>query len=436
MTGVTLRGQVVAGLGRLTGLGVRSGDASGERAAKTALTLSALLLGPFAGVWTLVYLLNGLTVAWVTTLGYQVGLLLALVHFAKTKRFVVFRSVSLSLHLVTPIAVQVALGGFHPSSGVALWSLVAPLGALLSYGSRESLRWFAAYVVLVGGSGAAGAWEITSGVHVPTVTVAVLFVANIGGVSAVVYLLVRYFVRERERAMRVLAQQHLLLAQEQRRSESLLLNILPAPVAARLKQHAGIVADRLPDVSVLFADIVGFTELAERWAPEDIVEMLNGLFTAFDELADTWGMERIKTIGDAYMVAGGLTGDQPDHTAELARMAFAMQQEGRRRRASAGFALDLRIGIAVGPVVAGVIGRRKFAYDIWGDTVNMASRMESTGIAGAIQVSGAVYDRLRTDFCFERRDLVMVKGKGEVTTYLLLGERAASTANEVTQAWK
>jgi len=215
-----------------------------------------------------------------------------------------------------------------------------------------------------------------------------------------------------------------------------LLNVLPAPVAERLKQQEGIIADRIPDVSVLFADIVGFTEWSDRRLPEGVVEVLNRLFTAFDELADAWGLEKIKTIGDAYMVAGGLTGDQPDHAAALARMAFAMQQESRRRRASAGFALDLRIGIAVGPVVAGVIGRRKFAYDIWGDTVNMASRMESTGIAGAIQVSGAVYDRLRTDFCFEQRDLVMVKGKGEVTTYLLLGERAATTAKEVTQAWK
>jgi adenylate cyclase len=430
----SLRHRVRGSVGRLAGLGVRSGDTSQERAAKTALTLAAVLLGSFAGVWTLVYLLHGLTAAWVITFGYQVALLLALVHFAVTKRFAVFRLVSLSLHLLAPIAVQVALGGFHPSSGVALWSLVAPLGALLSYGSRESVRWFALYVVLVGGSVAGGAWSITSGVHVPTLTVALFFVANICGVSAVVYLIVRYFVREREQAMRLLAQQHLFLAEEQRRSEGLLLNILPAPIAARLKQHHGIIADRLPDVSVLFADIVGFTELTERLAPEVLVEMLNDLFTAFDGLADSGGLERIKTIGDAYMVAGGLHGGQPQHVAALARMAFAMQRECRRQRATAGFPLDLRIGIAVGPVVAGVIGRRKFAYDIWGDTVNMASRMESTGIAGAIQVDGSAYDRLRKGFYFEARNHVTVKGKGKVTTYLLLSERSLPTAKEETQA--
>jgi len=410
--------RVVGGVGRLAELGVQSTDTSQERAAKTALTLAALLLGSFAGVWTLVYFLHGFTAAWVTTLVYQVSLALALVHFAVTKRFAVFRLVSLSLHLVTPIIVQTALGGF------------------LAYGSRESLRWFAAYVVLVGGSVVMDAWEITSGVHVPAATVAFFFVSNVCGVSAVVYLLLRYFVRERERAIRALAEQHELLNEEQRRSEGLLLNILPLPVAERLKKHDGIIADRLPDVTVLFADIAGFTELSERWRPEKIVDMLNDLFTAFDELADSWGLERIKTIGDAYMVAGGLHLWQPEHATAVAHMAFDMQREAHRQRASAGFELDLRIGIAVGPVVAGVIGRRKFAYDMWGDTVNMASRMESTGTAGSIQVTGAVYERLRADFRFEQRDRVMVKGKGEITTYILLGERSVTTAKEVIQVWK
>lgn len=432
----SLRRQVVGRARWLVDLGVQSTDTSQERAAKAALTLAALLLGFFAGAWTLMYFLLGLTAAWVITLVYQASLLLALGHFALTKRFNAFRLASLSLHLVVPIAVQVALGGFHPSSGVALWSLVAPLGAVLAYGSRESLRWFAAYIVLVGTSAAVDAREIISGAHIPTAAVAAFFVANISGVSAVVYLLLRYFVRERERAIRALAEQHVLLAEEQRRSESLLLNILPAPVAERLKEHDGIIADRLPDVSVLFADIVGFTELSERWPPERVVEMLNGLFTAFDELADSWGLEKIKTIGDAYMLAGGMQAGQPDHPTAVAHMAFAMQREARRQCAAAGFPLDLRIGIDAGPVVAGVIGRRKFAYDMWGDTVNMASRMESTGTSGSIQVSGAAYERLRGEFIFQQREGIMVKGKGEITTYILLSERSDTTAKEVTQEWK
>jgi adenylate cyclase len=425
--------QIVDGVGRLVDLGHEPTDTSLERTAKASLTLAALVLGFFAGAWTLAYFMLGLTSAGLIVLAYQASLLFALGHFVLTKRFAAFRLATLALHLVTPIGVQVALGGFHLSSGVALWSLVAPLGAVLAYGSRGSIGWFAAYVALVGGSAAVDASRITSGAHIPTAAVAAFFVANVVGVSGVVYLLVRYFVRERERTVRVLAEQHLLLAEEQRRSEGLLLNILPAPVAERLKQDGGIIADRIPDVTVLFADIVGFTEWSERWPPERVVEMLNRLFTALDELADAWGLEKIKTIGDAYMLAGGLHAQQ-DHTLAVAHMALAMQREARRQRAAAGFALDLRIGIATGPVVAGVIGRSKFAYDMWGDTVNMASRMESTGTAGAIQVSQTAYERVRGDFRFQRREHVMVKGKGEVTTYILLGERSDTSATEVTQS--
>lgn len=428
----SLRRQIIDGVGRLVDLGVEPTDTSLERTAKASLTLAALLLGSFAGAWTLAYFLLDLTSAGLIVLVYQASLLLALGLLVLTKSFAGFRFATLSLHLVTPIAVQVALGGFHQSSGVALWSLVAPLGAVLAYGSRGSIRWFAVYVALVGASAVMDARGVISGAHVPTAAVATFFVANVVGVSAVVYLLLRYFVRERERTMRALAEQHLLLAEEQRRSEGLLLNILPAPVAARLKQHETIIADRISDVSVLFADIVGFTQWSERRPPERVVEMLNRLFTAFDDLADTWGLEKIKTIGDAYMLAGGLHA-QRDHTLAVAHMALAMQREARRQRAAAGFALDLRIGIATGPVVAGVIGRSKFAYDMWGDTVNMASRMESTGTAGAIQVSQTAYERLRGDFRLQRREHVMVKGKGEVTTYILLGERSHTTATEDTQ---
>ena len=424
---------LIDAVGRFVNLGVQPGDTSLLRTAKASLTLAAMLLGSFAGAWTLAYFLLGLTAAGLIVLVYQAGLLLALGLFVLTKSFARFRFTTLSLHLVTPIAVQVALGGFHQSSGVALWSLVAPLGAVLAYGSRGSIRWFFAYVVLVGASAAVDASGLTSGVHVATRAVATFFVANIVGVSAVVYFLLRYFVRERERTMRALAEQHLLLAEEQQRSESLLLNILPAPVADRLKQHDGIIADRIPEVSVLFADIVGFTEWSERRPPERVVEMLNRLFTAFDELADVWGLEKIKTIGDAYMLAGGLHA-QRDHTLAVAHMARAMQQEVRRQRAAAGFALDLRIGIATGPVVAGVIGRRKFAYDMWGDTVNLASRMESTGTAGAIQISQAAYETIRGEFRFQRREHVMVKGKGEVTTYILLDDENETTAKEVAPA--
>ena len=433
---LSARRRVDGGVRRLMSLGVQPTDLSEERTAKVALTLASLMLGFFAGAWTLAYFLLGLAAAAAVPLIYQATLLLAFGHFALTKHFAAFRFVSLSLLLLAPITLQFVLGGFHSSSGVALWSFVAPLGAIVAYGARDSLRWFVAYLVLVSASTAADASEITSQVHVPTATVATFFVANVSGVSIVIYLLMRYFVRERAQAMTAIEEQQVLLAEEQRKSEELLLNILPAPVAQRLKQHDGIIADRLPDVSVLFADIVGFTELSQRRPPEIVVGMLNRLFTAFDELADLWGLEKIKTIGDAYMVAGGVTVQHPGHVGAIAHMALAMQREAQRQNAAEGFTLDLRIGIDVGPVVAGVIGRRKFAYDMWGDTVNTASRMESTGSAGTIQISGAAYERLRSEFQFERREGVTVKGKGELTTYILLGERSAHGVEAVTKKWK
>lgn len=416
------------GLDWLKDLGVQPSDSPQERTAKAALTLASVVLGSFAAAWTLVYFLLGLTAAALIPLAYQVGLVLALGHFALTKSFVPFRLIALSLLLVTPVGLQFALGGFHQSSGVALWSLASPLGAVVAYGARNSLAWFAAYLVLVGASTAADAWGIADQVHVPTTAVTSFFAANVAGVSVVIYLLIRYFVRERERAMMALEEKQVLLTEAQRKSEELLLNILPAPVAARLKQHDGIIADRLPDVSVLFADIVGFTELSQRQPPEIVVGILDRMFTAFDELSDRWGLEKIKTIGDAYMVAGGVSVPHRDQVSAMARMALAMQREARRQDADSSFALDLRIGIGLGPVVAGVIGRRKFAYDMWGDTVNTASRMESTADVGTIQVSDAVHERLRSQFDFERRERVTVKGKGEMTTYILVGERTGTVA--------
>jgi class 3 adenylate cyclase len=208
---------------------------------------------------------------------------------------------------------------------------------------------------------------------------------------------------------------------EQEKSERLLLNVLPAPIAARLKQTEGVIADGFPEVTVLFADIVDFTRRSERIAPEQVVQALNDLFSAFDQHARQRGLEKIKTIGDAYMVAGGLPDPRPDHAVAVAEMAMAMRDEVARRTDPGGQPLAVRIGIDTGPVVAGVIGTSKFSYDLWGDTVNMASRMESQGIAGCIQVTARTYERLRDGYRFERRGPIPVKGKGEIVTYFLVG---------------
>jgi class 3 adenylate cyclase len=226
---------------------------------------------------------------------------------------------------------------------------------------------------------------------------------------------------EAVRSRQALDREHRLLLAEQERSERLLLNVLPAPIAARLKAGEAVIADAFPEVTVLFADIVDFTRRSQRTNPAQVVQALNELFSAFDRLAQRQGVEKIKTIGDAYMVAGGLPQPRPDHAQAIAEMALAMQAEVARRTDPSGRPLQLRIGIDTGPVEAGVIGTSKFSYDLWGDTVNTASRMESHGVAGCIQVTERTYQRLRDGYRFQRRGPIQVRGMGEMVTYFLVG---------------
>jgi adenylate cyclase len=209
----------------------------------------------------------------------------------------------------------------------------------------------------------------------------------------------------------------LQIAQEN--SERLLHNILPEAIATQLKQNHTTIADNFHEVTVLFADIVGFTELSSSIAPTDLVEILNQIFSLFDKLAEKYGVEKIKTIGDAYMAVAGLPIPRSDHAIAIANMALAMQKAIEKFNTERNLSFRIRIGVSTGPVVAGVIGLKKFAYDLWGDTVNTASRMESHGIAGCIQVCEVSYERLKDKFLLEQRGLIAVKGKGEMMTYLL-----------------
>lgn len=209
---------------------------------------------------------------------------------------------------------------------------------------------------------------------------------------------------------------------QQGQTERLLLNILPEPIANRLKQHEGIIADDFAEVTVLFADIVGFTPLSASMSPIALVDLLNQIFSAFDHLCERHGLEKIKTIGDAYMVVGGLPTPRSDHAETIAQMAIDMQVEIALFNAKNNKDFSIRIGIHSGPVVAGVIGIKKFIYDLWGDTVNLASRMESHGLAGQIQVSDVTYELLKDKFLLQKRSPIQIKGKGEMTTYFLLGK--------------
>ncbi len=212
-----------------------------------------------------------------------------------------------------------------------------------------------------------------------------------------------------------------LLREEQEKAESLLLNILPAPVAARLKSGDQVIAESFSDVTILFADLVNFTEISSQIAPEDLVKLLNEIFSEFDRLAERHGLEKIKTIGDAYMVVGGLPIPRPDHAEAVAEMALEMQ--AKISQIGSCQQLSIRIGINTGPVVAGVIGIKKFIYDLWGDTVNVASRMESHGLPDTIHVTEQTYQALSHKYVFKSRGLVSVKGKGEMPTYLLVDRK-------------
>ncbi|AFY64969.1 adenylate/guanylate cyclase domain-containing protein [Geitlerinema sp. PCC 7407] len=212
------------------------------------------------------------------------------------------------------------------------------------------------------------------------------------------------------------------LAREQQKAEQLLLNILPQPIAEKLKQGHNHIANGFSDVTILFADIVGFTELSAQIAPEQLVGLLNEIFSAFDHLTEQFGLEKIKTIGDAYMVVGGLPMPRPDHAEAIAEMALAMLEAVEHFNQSHDFELSIRIGINTGPVVAGVIGTKKFIYDLWGDTVNVASRMESHGLPNGIQVTASTYECLRDRYEFEERGPIDVRGRGSMVTYWLTGK--------------
>jgi len=391
----------------LAELGALPTDSDELRARKAVLVLSSSLMTSLAFVWVGTYAALGLWVSAAIPLAYQLASAASIYTFARTRRYLLFRRSQLWMSLLLPFALQWSLGGFKASSAVSLWAFTSPLGALLFVGARQAVPWFLAFAALVGVSAGIDPALASGAPHIPNAVVVVFFGLNVLGVSTTAYVLLQYFVRARERAMA--------------ESERLLLNVLPEPVAARLKREQAIIADAHPAVTVLFADIVGFTPLSERLSPEDVVVLLDQVFARWDALAARYGVEKIKTIGDAYMVAGGIPVPRDDHAEAIAEMALAMLPAADRSAAEMGVPLTVRIGIATGPVVAGVIGRAKFIYDLWGDTVNTASRMESHAAPGTIQVSEDLYQRLRDHYDLRPRGTIDVKGKGPMTTYVLVG---------------
>lgn len=392
-------------------IGFDPADGTDTGLRKRVLVALTVLVNFAAVLWGFIYLALDEPLAATIPLSYAVLSSLSIAVFALTRRYIFFRASQLTLILLLPFLLMVALGGFVNASAVILWSLIAPLGALLVSGRRAATYWFVAFAALV----------VISRILQPHVratnnlsdgVVLLFFVLNIVGVSLVAFVLVHYFVGQRDQAMA-------LLGVEREKSERLLLNVLPKSVAAILKEEQRTIAEHYDAASVLFADIVGFTPLSEELEPEQMVEALNEVFTYFDDLCATYGVEKIRTIGDNYMVASGVPHRRDDHALAIARLALDMRGFVPSGVIVGPERMVFRFGINSGPLVAGVIGNTKFQYDIWGDTVNTASRMESHGVPGKIQITEATYNLIKDDFVCTTRGTVAIKGKGPIVTWFL-----------------
>ena len=340
---------------------------------------------------------------------------LALLRPLRRRSYTTYVRLLLLLSLVVPFGQTLLLGGLVQSGAVILWSVLAPLGAVVIMRPRAGHGWFAAYLAAVLALLLIPPdWLPAPNRPLPELLTQLAL--NQVAISAITVIGVRYFAEQRDRAVG-------LLRAEEAKSEALLLNILPRDIAAILRDEHRTIADHFDEATILFADIVNFTPLWAIVSPAEAVELLNEIFRTFDALVDRYGLEKIKTVGDGYMVAGGVPRPRPDHASAVARLALDMLAYFRGRPQDPRVPLDIRIGIASGPVVAGVIGTRKFLYDLWGDTVNTASRMETHGVPGRIQISRSTYVRLASDFVCRRRGLVEIKGKGLMQTWYLVGER-------------
>ena len=378
---------------------------------KRALVLASVGEATLSTIWVVSYWAMDLPVSALIPFFYQLVTAANIIRFARTRSYSAFRNCEYTLSLLLPFALQLSLGGFLPSSGVILWSFTSPVAALMVSGRKTAVRCFIAFLAVIAIAGALDPFLVKMTDHIPAWVNITFFCLNIAAVTGTCYLLMQYFVHQRQLATDA-------LAQERERSEQLLRNVLPVSIAERLKDGGTAIADRTEDAGVLFADLVGFTPLSAGMDPHALVELLDSVFSEFDVLAEQHGLEKIKTIGDAYMVASGLLDHEAAHAERLAAMAIGMREVVRARPP-----LALRIGIDIGPVVAGVIGRRKFIYDLWGDTVNTAGRMESHGVSDGIQVTERAYLRLRVHYTFEDRGIIEIKGKGPMRAYLLQGAR-------------
>ena len=361
-------------------------------------------------VWTAMYYIVfgwGLTTLLPLSFAILVGFSLFISHITKNHKYAIYTQIICILYI--PTFIQWSIGGVFDSGFVLAWAFLGPICALMFFPVRKSIPWFLLFLLNVVITVILNDFFVSRGQVVSEDTRLVFFIMNLSISSIVIYIFASYYVaaavRERDNA------------------NKLLLNILPKEIASILKKNEGTIADRHESASVLFADIAGSTPLFSNLDPGEVVNWLNEIFSMFDNLVDKYGLEKIKTIGDNYMVASGVPTPRPDHAQALAHFALDMLACLKDIPARNKKQIEFRVGINSGPLVAGVIGKRKFQYDLWGDTVNVASRMESHGEVGKVHISKASFKLLKDDFDCLPRGSIPIHGKGTMETWYLISQK-------------
>ncbi len=394
--------------GRITRIGSAPGDEDELKLQKSILVIASIPF-IFSGIaWGIMYAYFGEVTAALIPLLYSLFSIASLLYFSKSHKFGVYRFSQLLLILLLPFALMISLGGFINGSVVIIWSLISPLGALLFDKQKNAPKWLLAFVVLVMISVFLQPW-IRASNNLSETRINLFFVINLAAVGCIIFLMVYYFVGKKNFF--------------QAQSEALLLNILPKEIADELKVSGSAEPRQFEHVTVMFTDFKNFSKIAENLSPAELVAEIDTVFKGFDRIIGKYKIEKIKTIGDAYMCAGGLPVPNASHPYDMVHAAREIQQfielyiQECKEQGKEPF--EIRIGIHTGPVVAGIVGEKKFAYDIWGDTVNTASRMESSGVAGKINISGTTYELIKDKFNCVYRGKIQAKNKGEIDMYFV-----------------
>ena len=389
-------------------IGAERTDSSELALQKRLIVSLSLGLLPLTLLWSIIYVAAGAPLSGAIPGLYTIIAPINTAVFAWSRNLVVYRFIQLLIFLILPWLLMMSLGGFGSSSVVIIWAALCPLAALLLEDLRRTVFWILGFVSLLVVSAALQPYLVPA--NLPETFVTWFFVLNIGSVIVVAFALLYYFVGQRNFF--------------QERSEMLLLNILPREISEALKARQQPIAAHYEAASILFADVVEFTPMAATMTPLRLVDLLNEVFQCFDDLVEKYGLEKIKTIGDCYMVAAGVPRLCADHARTIVDLALDMRAAVAERKFG-DRQLAFRIGINSGPVVAGVIGRKKFSYDLWGDAVNIASRMESQGQSQSIQITSNTYQLIKDEFVCEPRGTIQVKGGDQLEVWHVLGRKTA-----------